>query len=223
VGQDEHPFSLVRRADFTRREYSPRALITNAFQFSNDFAESEADVSFDIFKEAESWPKKSNSVCNPRPEVSWIVFTCSLACGREWLTRVSCNEDVHQSVKRSVWEGFKIAPYRCDIQESFFHLTDEIGLSEPLKLTICDGPQSLAKDVFESKSNAAISGAHFESCNGRGIIHIVIPSAPSASSGPAAAGSSPCLCAHGRSAARGRGSHTRRDTSPHPFCPPSPR
>jgi hypothetical protein len=131
-------------------------------------------VSFDILKEAELGSQNPNSVCDKWPEVAWIVFTGSLACGREWLARVSRNEDVHQSVKRFVWEGFKIAPNRCCIQESRFHLTDEIGLGEPLKLTICDGSQSLTKDVFESKSNAAIPGAHFESCDGS--IHISIPS-----------------------------------------------
>jgi hypothetical protein len=102
--------------------------------------------------------------------VSWVFFSGSLSSGREWLTRVSRNEDVHQSVKVFIWEGFKIAPNRCRIQESLFHFTEEIGLSEPLKLTICDGSQSLAKDVFDSKSNAAIPGAHFESCDGS--IHI---------------------------------------------------
>jgi len=140
------------------------------FQLSDDFSESEGDVSFDILKEAESGSQNPNSVCDPRPEVAGIVFTCSLSCGRERLARVSCNEDVHQSVKFSVREGLKIVPKRCDIQESFFHFTDEIGLSEPLKLTICEASQSFAKDVFEAKSNAAIPGAEFKSCDG--IIHI---------------------------------------------------
>ena len=173
VGQDKHALALVRRPDFTRAEYSPRRLVTNLFQLSNDLSESEGDVSFDIFKEAGSWSQNPNSICDPRPEVARVFFSCSLASGRERLARVSRNENVHQSVKRLVWEGFKIAPNRCCIQESRFHLTDEIGLSEPLKFTICKGSHSLAKDVFESKSNATISGAHFESCDG--IIHMPPP------------------------------------------------
>ncbi len=172
VGQDKNSLPLVRRTDFTRREYSPRHLVTQLFQIADDCGESQRNVSFDIFEEAGSWSKKANSVCDPWPEVAGIVFTCSLSCGRERLARVSCNEDVHQSVKFSVREGFKIVPKRCDIQESFFHFTDEIGLSEPLKLTICEASQSFAKDVFEAKSNAAISGAEFKSCDG--IIHIFI-------------------------------------------------
>jgi hypothetical protein len=52
VGQDEHPLALVRCPDFSRAEYSPRRLVTNLFQLSNDLSESEGDVSFDILKEA---------------------------------------------------------------------------------------------------------------------------------------------------------------------------
>jgi hypothetical protein len=70
VGHDEDPLSLVRCADFTRREYSPRNFVTNAFQFFNDLSESEADVSFNILEEADLGSHKSNSVCDERPKVS---------------------------------------------------------------------------------------------------------------------------------------------------------
>ena len=156
---------------FRSREYSPRHFVTQFFQITDDCGESQRNVSFDVFEEAGSWLKKSNSICDPRPEMSGVVFSGSLSCGREWLARVSRNEDVHQSVKFSVREGLKIVPYRCDIHESFFHFTDEIGLSEPLKFTICEASQSFAKDVFEAKSNASIPGAEFKSCDGS--IHII--------------------------------------------------
>jgi hypothetical protein len=79
VGQDEDTFSLVRRANFTRAEYSPRRKVTNASQFFNDISESERYVSFDVFKEAQLGSKKSNPICDVRPEVSWIVFAKSFA------------------------------------------------------------------------------------------------------------------------------------------------
>jgi hypothetical protein len=79
VGQDEDSFSLVRRADFTRAEYSPRRRVTNVSQFFNDISESEGYVSFDVFKETKFWSKKSNPICDVRPEVSWIVFAESFA------------------------------------------------------------------------------------------------------------------------------------------------
>jgi hypothetical protein len=80
LGQDEDALALVRCADFTRREYSPRRLITNAFQFADDLSESEADVSLDVLKEADSGSHSSNSICDPRPEVSWVISSESLAC-----------------------------------------------------------------------------------------------------------------------------------------------
>jgi hypothetical protein len=113
VAQDEDPLPLVRCADFTRREYSPRRLITDLFQFSNDFAESKADVSFDIFKEAHFWSENPNSVCDPRPQVSWVFLSCSLSCCGEWLAGITSSKDVHSVSKAFPREGFKIRPYRC--------------------------------------------------------------------------------------------------------------
>jgi hypothetical protein len=79
VGQDKHPLPLVWRATFSRAEYSPRRFITEAFQICNDLSESKADVSFDVLKEADSWSKKANAVCDEWPQVSWVVRSGSLA------------------------------------------------------------------------------------------------------------------------------------------------
>jgi hypothetical protein len=81
VGQDEDPFSLVRRADFTRAEYAPRHLITHVSQFFNDCSESEGDVSFDVFKEANSGLHESNPICDEWPEVSGIFCAKTFAGG----------------------------------------------------------------------------------------------------------------------------------------------
>ena len=80
VGQDEDPLALVRRADFTRREYSPRRRVTDCSQLSNDFAESEGDVSFDILEETESRANNSNCSCDVRPEVPGVFGSETLAC-----------------------------------------------------------------------------------------------------------------------------------------------
>jgi hypothetical protein len=79
VGQNEDSLSLMRRADFTRAEYSPRRFVTNASQFFNDISESKRDMSFDVFKEAEFGSQNPNSVCDVRPEVSRVVFSKSFA------------------------------------------------------------------------------------------------------------------------------------------------
>jgi hypothetical protein len=110
VGQDKHALSLVDCANLTRAEYSERTFITQFFQITDDCGESQRKVSFDILEEAHPWLKKSNSVCDKWPEVARVVCAESFAGCAEWLARVSRNEDVHQSVKRFVWEGFKIVP-----------------------------------------------------------------------------------------------------------------
>jgi hypothetical protein len=53
VGQDEDALPLVRRADFSRAEYSPRRRVTKLAQMFDDFSESKADVSFDVLEEAQ--------------------------------------------------------------------------------------------------------------------------------------------------------------------------
>jgi hypothetical protein len=99
VGQDEHSLSLVGRADFSRAKYSPRRRVTNACQFFDDFSESKADVSFDVFKEADWRAHESNSICDPRPEMSWVVFASSFSGGAEWLAGITAREDVHAVTK----------------------------------------------------------------------------------------------------------------------------
>jgi hypothetical protein len=78
VGHDEHSFALVRRAAFSRTEYSPRRFVTKFFQFSNDLSQSKADVPLDILEEAELWAKKSNAACDVGPKMSWVVCSKSL-------------------------------------------------------------------------------------------------------------------------------------------------
>jgi hypothetical protein len=64
------------------------------------------------------------------PEVALIVCTLSLSRCTEWLAGISGNEAVHFSAKLLAWEGFKIRPNRCLIQESRFHLCNQVRASE---------------------------------------------------------------------------------------------
>jgi hypothetical protein len=73
VGQDEDTLPLVWRTAFSRAEYSPRRFVTQFFQVADDAGESQRDVSFDVLKEAHLGSHKSNSVCDERPKVSWVV------------------------------------------------------------------------------------------------------------------------------------------------------
>jgi hypothetical protein len=113
VGQDKDSLALMGRTDFRRAEYSPRCSVTQSCQVFDNVGQSQADMSFDVFKETNGWSHGSNSICDPRPEVSCIVFASPLACCAEWLAWVTTREDVHLSVKFLVWECLKIRPDRC--------------------------------------------------------------------------------------------------------------
>jgi hypothetical protein len=52
VSQDEQPFPPVRRADFSRAEYSALNLVTKTSKVSPDLLESEFKVPSDILEEA---------------------------------------------------------------------------------------------------------------------------------------------------------------------------
>jgi hypothetical protein len=78
-------------------------------------------MSLDIFKEAKPGSHLSDSVSDVRPEVAWVVCSCSLAGTAEWLARVAAREDVHQSRKLLPREGLEIAPNRSRIKLPAFH------------------------------------------------------------------------------------------------------
>ena len=173
VAQDEHPLPLVRCADFTRREYSPRRFITDFFQFSNDLAEAKADVSFDVLEEAHGWSANPNSVCDPRPEMSWVVLAKSLPCGAEGLARVASREDVHFAAKLLPREGLNIRPDRCRVQESRFHFSDQVRAGERLDLAKSDCAQ-MWDCSFKSEINASVASAEADVCNCFGSIHVMV-------------------------------------------------
>lgn len=78
--EDEHPLPLVRSADFSRREYSPRCSVTSFFQIAEDCGESKRDMPVNIFKEAESGLHFSNDTVDVPPNLaSCSVKPSSLA------------------------------------------------------------------------------------------------------------------------------------------------
>ena len=173
VGQDEHSFALVRCADFSRREYSPRCSVTDLFQLSDDFSESKADMSLNVLEEADAGSAKPNSVCDPRPEMSWVVLAESLSGGAEGLTRVATTEDDHASVKAGPREGFNIRPDRCCIQASRFHFSDQVRAGERFDLAKSDCSQ-MWDCSFKSEINASVASAEADVCNCFGSIHVMV-------------------------------------------------
>jgi hypothetical protein len=69
-------------------------------------------MSLDVLEEAQSWLAKSNSICEPRPEVTGVILSFSLACGGERRAWVTSREDIHQSSKLSEWEVLNTRPNR---------------------------------------------------------------------------------------------------------------
>jgi hypothetical protein len=173
VGQDEDSFPLVRRANFSRAEYAPRTAITDAFQFRNDFSESEGDVAFDVFKEAGSWTHGSDSICDEWPQVSRVFGSKSLSGCAEWLAWITASEETHSVTKRFPREGFKIRPDRCWVHESRFHFCNQVRNGKRFDLTKSDCSQ-IWDDSFKSKLNASISSTQADVCNCFGRIHVIV-------------------------------------------------
>ena len=173
VGQDEHALSAVGGSDFNRAEYAPRRSVTHACQVFDDVGQPQRDMSFDVFKETDGWPENPNSICDVRPQVPWIVFSGPLSCCRERLAGISAREDVHLSTKVLPWEGLKIRPDRCAVQESRFHFADQIRNCEGFDLRKSDRSQ-ISDCSLESEINASVSGAKADVCNVLGRIHICV-------------------------------------------------
>jgi len=118
-GDDEDPFAILGRTNFSRREYSPRWFATAVLhsvseqsQFGKDFTQSEADVAFHIFKEDVSGSNNLNCPPHKGPQMSRVVGTASSAGRTERLARIARDKDINQVSKEFAWEGFNVRPNR---------------------------------------------------------------------------------------------------------------
>jgi hypothetical protein len=114
-------------------------------------------VSLDVFKEAHGWLHSANSICNEGPQMPWVGCSEPLSGCAERLARVAARQYAHLSVKAVPWEGFKIRPDRSCVQESRFHLCNQVRAGEGFDLAKSDCSQ-IWEHSLESKVNAAISG-----------------------------------------------------------------
>lgn len=122
MGQDEEPFAAVRRADFLRCKQDRRSAVAHALKVREDFTTSESQMSADVLEKA---PSRRNCVHNAGdvgPEVAGVVVGESLPCVRERLARVAANDAIHSSTESSGVESLEVAPNRCRIQRSRFHV-----------------------------------------------------------------------------------------------------
>jgi len=126
-GEDEEPLSLVRRADFRRREEACRKAVAHADQSAGDFGEAEAEMMGDILEEHEGRLDLADDAGDMRPEVARVVGTPALARDRERLARIARSDDVHRAAPRAAVEGSNVVPDNSLIQGRVFHPRHESG------------------------------------------------------------------------------------------------
>jgi hypothetical protein len=113
-------------------------LVTKFFQIADDCGESHRDVSVDILKETLAWSHDTDSIFDPRPEVSGVVFPFAVTgCGK-WLARIPAAEDTHSVTKEFPREGFKVRVDRARIQLSFFNAAEKDRDREGFPFTVSD-------------------------------------------------------------------------------------
>jgi hypothetical protein len=112
VGQDEDPQSLVRRADFCRREQTRRRRVAHAPKLSQDGFEAKGDVTGYVFEEHPFWAAFADNSGDIGPEMPGVVCTLALARGTEGLAGISGEDDVEGAAKGSGIEAAQIVPDR---------------------------------------------------------------------------------------------------------------
>jgi len=113
VGQDEESLSLVRGADFRRREEAFRDPVAKAFEvWANNVPESKSKVSAHVLEEAPSWLTLSDDSRDRGPEVAGVLGAEPLAGNRKRLAGIASNDSSHSATPRSAVEGVQISPDR---------------------------------------------------------------------------------------------------------------
>ena len=127
MGKDEQPLTLVRRADFRRREEACRKAVAHADQPSGDFGKSEAEMMGDVFEEDEGRLDFADDASDMRPKVARVVRAPAFARDGERLARIARSDDVHRSAPWAAVEAGNVVPDRRWIQGRLFHPCHENG------------------------------------------------------------------------------------------------
>ncbi len=130
------------RSDSPRREHSNRSPVTQALQIFEYLVETEGQMSGDVLAKSKSWPDLINDSPDVGPQMSRIALTASLAGEAEWLARVACSDDIHDSTPRSAVEGSEITVNRSGLEATVFHAPRERGSGVGFPLHKTDGAVS---------------------------------------------------------------------------------
>lgn len=126
VGQDEQPRPLVGGSHFGRTEHSPFRIEPIGREVLQNLAQSEGDVSSDVFEECHRGICIPDDPSHVRPQVSRVVCAESLSCVAERLARIAASDDMNSATPRSAVEGGGIAPHRARIHPTRLHLLDQV-------------------------------------------------------------------------------------------------
>jgi len=127
MGKDEQPLTLVRRADFRRREEACRKAVAHVDQPSGDFGKSEAEMMGDVFEKDEGRLDLADDPRDMGPEVARVVRAPAFSRDRERLARIARSDDVHRAAPRAAVEAGNVVPDRRAIQGRLFHPCHENG------------------------------------------------------------------------------------------------
>ncbi len=109
----------------------------------------------DVLQEEERRSSSNSEGSYQRPEVSLVLGTESLACGRERRAREARNQEIHRAAKRSSREPLEIRPDRRAIQGRSFHPRQEYGLGVGVPLDVAHGATPSGKAKVESADTGA--------------------------------------------------------------------
>ena len=112
MGQDEDALSLVRRADFCRREQTCRRRVAHCPKLSQDGFKTEGDVTGYVFEEDPFGAAFPDDTGDVGPEMPRIIGATALSGGAEGLAGISGQDDVESPAKGTGIEGSQIIPDR---------------------------------------------------------------------------------------------------------------
>lgn len=125
VGHDEQPLPAMACADFRRAEYTRRNPVAHALKVAADRVEPEGQMAGDVLEENKSSSALPDDPCDVGPEVPRVIDSSTLASGRERLTRVARNDEIHDPAPLPTVECGEVTPDSRRSQECFLHARDQ--------------------------------------------------------------------------------------------------
>ena len=165
VGQDEDAESLMRRANFCRREQARRRRVTHVPKLSQDGLEPEGDVTCNVFEEDPVGTAFADDPGDIGPEVAGIVGAAAPSGRTEGLAGIACEDGIERPAEGPGIEAAQVGPDRGRGEVSRALGRDEDG-ARPL-LPFDEGASVIARlGEHEAQIKASAACAERESVPG---------------------------------------------------------